>query len=93
LVTTATVSASSSLASEAITGAAPVPVPPPRPGGDEDHVGALQQFDDASVFSSAAWRPISGLEPAPRPLVILAPSCSLLGTWHAESAWMSVFMA
>ena len=47
LVTTATVSASSSLASEAITGAAPVPVPPPKPGGDEDHVGALQQFDDA----------------------------------------------
>ena len=31
LVTTATVSASSSLASDAITGAAPVPVPPPRP--------------------------------------------------------------
>ncbi len=46
LVTTAMVSASSSLASEAITGAAPVPVPPPKPGADEHHVGALQQFDD-----------------------------------------------
>ena len=46
LVTTATVSASSSLASDAITGAAPVPVPPPSTGGDEHHVRALQQLHD-----------------------------------------------
>ena len=40
----------------------------------------------ASVFSSAAWRPISQFEPVPKPLVILAPSWSLWGALHAESA-------
>ena len=45
-VMTATVRMPISLASDAITGAAPVPVPPPRPGGDEDHVGAFEGLDD-----------------------------------------------
>ncbi len=45
-MTTATVSAPSSLASDATTGAAPLPVPPPRPGGQENHVGAFEGFDD-----------------------------------------------
>ena len=50
-VTTATdstlpVSPPSWLAIDATTGAAPVPVPPPRPGGDEDHVGALERVAD-----------------------------------------------
>src|SRR5215472_10316431 len=93
LVTTATVSASSSLASDATTGAAPVPVPPPRPAVTKTMSAPCSSSTIRSVFSSAAWRPISGFEPAPRPLVIFAPSCSLLGTSHAFSAWMSVFMA
>ena len=46
LVTAATVSAPMSRASLATTGAAPVPVPPPEPGGQEDHVGALEQLLD-----------------------------------------------
>ena len=93
LVTTATVSASSSLASEAITGAAPVPVPPPSPAVTKTMSAPCSSSTMWSVFSSAAWRPISGFDPAPRPLVILAPSCSLLGTWQAESACRSVSMA
>ena len=46
LVTTATVSAPSSLARLAMTGAAPVPVPPPSPVVDEDHVGAVERLED-----------------------------------------------
>ena len=93
LVTTATVSASSSLASEATTGAAPVPVPPPKPGGDEDHVGALQHLDDAVGIFQRGLPADLRVAPAPSPLVILAPSCSLLGTSHGVSACTSVFMA
>src|ERR1022692_32546 len=93
LVTTATVRASSSLKSAAMTGAAPVPVPPPSPAVTKTMSAPCRISTMRSVFSSAAWRPTSGLEPAPRPLVILAPSCSLLGTRQAVSAWRSVFMA
>ena len=46
LVTTATVSAPSSLARFATTGAAPLPVPPPRPAGDEHHVRAVERFEN-----------------------------------------------
>ena len=93
LVTTATASASSSLASDAITGAAPVPVPPPRPAVTNAMSAPCSASTMPSVFSSAACRPTSGFDPAPSPRVIFAPSCSLLGTWHASSACMSVFMA
>ena len=52
---TATVRMPISLASEAMTGAAPVPVPPPKSGGDEDHVGAFERFDDfLRVFKRGA---------------------------------------
>ena len=44
-------------------------------GGDEAHVRAFERaFDDLSIVSSAAARPISGREPAPRPWVIFSPS-------------------
>ncbi len=43
-----------------------------------------------SRSSSAAWRPISGLAPAPRPLVMLAPSCRVVRDWTLLSAWASV---
>jgi hypothetical protein len=45
-VTTPMVSAPSERAIRATTGAPPVPVPPPSPGGHEDHVGALDDLFD-----------------------------------------------
>ena len=76
LVTTATLNAPSSLASEATTGAAPLPVPPPRP----EVMKIMSEPSSASmifsVSSSAALRPTSGLAPAPSPLVSFAPSCN-----------------
>src|SRR6266850_2282586 len=71
-VTTATLKAPSSLASEATTGAAPLPVPPPRP----EVIKIMSEPSSASIIfsvsSSAALRPTSGLAPAPRPLVSFA---------------------
>ena len=46
-MTTATVSTSSSRATSAMTGEAPVPVPPPIPGGDEEHVGSVEDLGNA----------------------------------------------
>ena len=80
LVTTAMVRASSSLASDAITGAAPVPVPPPRPAVTNTMSAPCSNSTMASVFSSAACRPISGLDPAPRPLGHLGAELQLV--WH-----------
>ncbi len=59
-VTTAMVSAPSSLAHCAATGAAPVPVPPPS-GSDQDHVCARQCFGEILLDSSAACSPTSVL--------------------------------
>ena len=87
LVTTAMVSAPSSLARLAITGAAPVPVPPPRPV-----VTKIMSAPDSvwmmwSVSSSAACRPMSGSAPAPSPLVSLWPIWSLTAALAWSSAW------
>src|SRR6184192_928343 len=90
-VTTATLSAPNSLASEATTGAAPLPVPPPRP----EVMKIMSEPSSASIIfsvsSSAALRPTSGLAPAPSPLVSLAPSCSFAGACESFSACKSVF--
>ena len=77
-VTTATVSTlplspPSWLAMEATTGAAPVPVPPPRPVVMKTMSEPSRASQIFSVSSTAAWRPTSGLAPAPRPLVSLPP--------------------
>src|SRR5947207_8478576 len=92
-VTTATLSAPNSLASEATTGAAPLPVPPPRP----EVMKIMSEPSSASmifsVSSSAALRPTSGFAPAPSPLVSLAPSCSFMGACESFSACKSVFAA
>ena len=76
LVTTATVKMPISLATCAITGAAPVPVPPPIPA-------VINSMSAPSIISAmrsrssiAALRPISGLAPAPNPLVMSVPICS-----------------
>ena len=67
-VTQATVSAPSSLAIAATTGAAPVPVPPPMPGRDEDHVGAGQGLlEELPVLARGAAADLgvgAGAEPA-----------------------------
>ena len=44
-----------------------------------------------SRSSSAAWRPTSGLAPAPRPLVTFAPSCRVNFAPLLLSACASVF--
>ncbi len=46
-----------------------------------------------SVSSTAAWRPTSGLAPAPRPLVSLAPTWIFCAARFARSACRSVFTA
>src|SRR6202521_5503037 len=89
-VTPATPQAAHSPASEATTGAAPPPVPPPRP----DVIKIMSEPSSASmifsVSSSAAFRPTSGLAPAPRPLVSFAPSCSFTGACDSFRACRSV---
>src|SRR5712692_3538926 len=89
-VTTATLKAPNSLASEATTGAAPLPVPPPRPAV----IKIMSEPSSASIIfsvsSSAALRPTSGLAPAPRPLVSFAPSCSFTGACDSFNACRSV---
>ena len=74
LVTTPTVRIPRSRAAFAMTGAAPVPVPPPMPAAMKHICAPSSAFSTCSIVSSAAARPISGREPAPRPCVILRPS-------------------
>ena len=63
-----------SRAALAMTGAAPVPVPPPIPAAMKHMCAPSRLRTISSIVSSAAARPISGREPAPRPWVILRPS-------------------
>ena len=79
LVTTPTVSTPRSRAARAITGAAPVPVPPPMPAVMKSMWQPSVSAMTSSSASSAAARPMSGSAPAPRPLVRLAPSRMRLG--------------
>ena len=90
LVTTATVSAPISLASDAMIGAAPVPVPPPRPAVTNTMSAPSRASMILSESSSAALRPISGLAPAPRPLVSFTPSWIFTGARDMRSACRSV---
>src|SRR5579859_1582713 len=90
LVTTATVSAPISLASDAMMGAAPVPVPPPRPVVTKTMSAPSSASMTFSASSSAALRPTSGLAPAPRPCVSLTPSWIFFGACESWSACWSV---
>ena len=97
-VTTATVSTlplspPSWPAMEATTGAAPVPVPPPRPVVMKTMSEPSRASQIFSVSSTAAWRPTSGLAPAPRPLVSLPPIWIFTGARLLRSACRSVLMA
>ena len=75
LVTTPTVKIPFPLAISAITGAAPVPVPPPIPAVKKSIlVFASNSSIILSSLSSAAFLPISGFDPAPKPSVRVAPN-------------------
>ena len=91
LVTTPTVSAPRSRATWAMTGAAPVPVPPPIPAVTNTMSAPLSVSATRCASSSAAARPISGLAPAPRPLVRFLPRWTLVPAMLASSTWQSVF--
>ncbi len=93
LVTTPTVSAPASRAISATIGAAPVPVPPPIPAVTKTMSAPLIALIIKSRLSSAAFTPMSGLDPAPSPRVSFSPICTLWVAFEDASAWASVFMA
>ena len=90
LVTTATVRIPISLATSAIIGAAPVPVPPPIPAVINNISAPSIISAIRSRSSNAASRPTSGLAPAPKPLVISAPICKTVLALLFLSACISV---
>ena len=73
-----------------ITGAAPVPVPPPIPQVTKTMSAPSMIFLTSSMLSSAAFWPTSGCAPAPRPLVIFSPIWSTVGALHRVRACLSV---
>ena len=76
------------LAISAITGAAPVPVPPPIPAVINNILVLSDiMFFISSAFSRAAFSATSGFEPAPKPLL---PSFIFLGIGLCISARSSV---
>ena len=92
-VTTATVRAPSSLLISAMTGAPPVPVPPPMPAVMKTMSLPSRACLTSSMLSSAACRPTSGLAPAPSPLVRSLPNCILTPALDLSRAWASVLAA
>src|SRR5207247_118876 len=93
LVTTPTVSEPSSFATLAMTGAAPVPVPPPMPAVMKIMSASARYSRRRSTSSWAARLPTSGLPPAPSPRVSFSPSCILIGARLALRACESVLAA
>ena len=93
LVTTPTVSIPIDLAISAITGAAPVPVPPPIPAVINTISAPFIDWEISSLLSSAAFLPISGLAPAPNPFVNLSPICIFWDACESIKACLSVFIA
>ena len=65
-------------ASSAITGIAPVPVPPPIPAVTNKRSVPSKILSISSILSLAAFSPISGLAPAPNPCAISLPICNVL---------------
>ena len=86
VVTTPTVSAPVSLTICAMTGAAPVPVPPPMPAATNTMSDSLTASYRSSRLSSAACMPRSGFPPTPLPSVSWLPMEILNGTSHSNSA-------
>ncbi len=92
-VTMPTVSAPTSRAMRAITGAAPEPVPPPSPAVTNTMSEPRSTVLIRSYESSAASRPTSGSAPEPRPCVCSRPMWILVGASDIWSCWMSVLTA
>ena len=92
-VTTPTVNAPISRAHSATTGAAPVPVPPPMPAVTKTMSAPRNVSRMSSRLSSAAFWPISGCAPAPRPRVSFSPICMRFGARDLSSACASVLTA
>ena len=90
LVTTPTVSAPTSRAMDAITGEAPVPVPPPMPAAMNTMSAPRKSWNSDSALSSAALAPTCGLPPAPSPRVSFSPMRSRFGESERASACASV---
>ncbi|VUF12935.1 hypothetical protein MTDSW087_02630 [Methylobacterium dankookense] len=89
-VTTPTVRMPMSRAARAMTGAAPVPVPPPMPAVMK-HMWAPESWSRiSSITSSAAAEPTSGCEPAPSPCVTLRPIWITRSAFEEVSACASV---
>ena len=91
-VTTPTVRIPISFAIFATTGAAPVPVPPPIPQVTNTISAPFNAWANSSWFSSAAFSPISGLAPAPSPLVSFSPICMAVEALQNWSACLSVLI-
>ena len=91
-VTTPTVRIPISFAIWAITGAAPVPVPPPIPQVTNTISAPFNAWEISSWLSSAAFSPISGFAPAPSPFVSFSPICIAVGALQNWSACLSVLI-
>ena len=87
----ATVKMPISFAAFAITGAAPVPVPPPIPAAINNISFPRIISFMMSILSSAALLPIFGSPPAPKPFAVFWPKIILFGVFDKESACLSVF--
>ena len=87
------VSAPRLLAISAMTGAAPVPVPPPLPAVMNTMSVPFTISSISSRCASAAVRPTSGSLPAPRPRVVSRPMSSFMSASLISSACASVFTA
>ena len=90
LVTTAIVRAPCSLALAATTGAAPEPVPPPRPAVTNTRSAPDTARPIHSASSSAARRPTSGSPPEPRPPVVAPPIRTFSPAFERRRACASV---
>mmetsp|Transcript_2579 Transcript_2579/g.5670 ORF Transcript_2579/g.5670 Transcript_2579/m.5670 type:complete len:314 (+) Transcript_2579:808-1749(+) len=94
LVTTPTVSAPALRAISATIGAAPEPVPPPIPAVTKTKSEPCTSFRISCRLSSAAFRPLSGMPPAPRPRVTSLPMLSVsASSLNRDSACASVLTA
>src|SRR5262245_26663734 len=80
----------SSRAALATIGAAPVPVPPPIPAVTNTMWAPVRWSRISSMTSSAAARPTSGCEPAPRPSVAPTPIWMMRSALALVSACASV---
>ena len=92
-VTIPTVNTPSSLEICEITGAAPVPVPPPIPAVMNTMSAPSIKAIIASLSASTASLPTLEFAPAPNPLVKFFPTCILCSDGLLSKSWASVFIA